>query len=143
VSFAALASQPPNTDWTRDLQCTQYDGPLAKFSRRRWWTPGLKELNWRLRQTAEEIGDFQNALDQLTGEGRLLRSAIRDAVVVWNDDLLEEDRVPIDEAVQVHLPGWPAEAFEPWMKRTEIASHEVLASFVDPADLPLLRGNPS
>jgi hypothetical protein len=98
-------------------------------------------LSWRVRQAAEETGDLQKAFDKLAGEGELHPSPIRDAVVVWNDDLVEEDVAPIDEAVQIHLPGWPAEAFEPWMKRTEVAKDEVMASFVDAADLPLLPGN--
>jgi hypothetical protein len=140
-SFAALATKEPATDWTRELQRARYNGPLVAFSTRRWWTPGLNELSWRIRRAADETGNLQSALDQLAGEGQLHPSPIRDAVVVWNDDLIEEDVTPIDEAVQVHLPGWPAEAFEPWMKRTEVAKDEVMASFVDAADLPLLPGN--
>jgi hypothetical protein len=140
-SFAALATKESDTDWTRELQRARYNGPLAAFATRRWWTPGLNELSWRVRQAAEETGDLQKAFDQLAGEGELHPSPIRDAVVVWSDDLVEEDVAPIDEAVQIHLPGWPAEAFEPWMKRTEVAKDEVMASFVDAADLPLLPGN--
>jgi hypothetical protein len=140
-SFSALANKEADTDWTRELQSARYNGPLAAFTTRRWWTPGLNELSWCIRQAAEETGDLQKALDQLAGEGELHRSPIPDAVVVWSDDLVEEAVAPIDEAVQIHLPGWPAEAFEPWMKRTEVAKDEVMASFVDAADLPLVPGN--
>lgn len=50
-------------------------------------------------------------------------------------DFVGSQIVSIEEAIQVHPPGWPAEAIEPWMLRAEVRSDPILKAMADPNDL--------
>ncbi len=62
------------------------------------------------------------------------RLTVEDPVVVLDSSLVESGIAPISEAVRVHPQGWPAEALQPWMKRSETTDPKWLSEMVDPAD---------
>lgn len=125
ISPAALkkvtASPPPG------LSEAIYTGPLHTLVGRRWWSPGLDYLVIGAEQegisTWEKLG--------LSGSDRL---TVEDPVVVLDSSLVESGIAPILEAVRVHPQGWPAEALQPWMKRSETTNPKWLSEMVDPAD---------
>jgi hypothetical protein len=60
-------------------------------------------------------------------------------VVACDEDFLESEIVGIDSAIQLHPPGWPAEALEPWMKKDDVLRDKILMSMADPNELAEVR----
>jgi CheY-like chemotaxis protein len=105
-----------------------YTGPLHSLIDRRWWSAGLNYLTLKADQdgvsTAKMIG---------ASEDDLLK--IVDPVVVLDQTLCEDGISPVSEAVRVQPPGWPSEAIQPWMKRTDTAARRWLTEMVDVSDV--------
>ena len=134
--FRQLASTEPNTSWLQELRGAEYDGPLSDFLGRRWWRPGIDQLVWSLDEKTSEVGTRREAFAIMAPTvqvGELHPPS--SYVVICNEDLQEVDIAPIAEAIQVHPPGWPAEALEPWMLRAEVERDPVLKAMADPTDL--------
>lgn len=136
VSFMKVIALEKTTPWLSELHEVEYSGPLRGFMGRRWWRAGLDQLVWLLDEETAKGGSRKKALEILAPGvdfGQLLPPSSH--VVVCNEDLIEVEVTPIGEAIQVHPPGWPAEAIEPWMRRSEIERDPVLKAMVDPNDL--------
>jgi hypothetical protein len=56
-------------------------------------------------------------------------------VVTWTPDLLEGAISSIDDAVQLHPPGWTAEALDPWILRADAENDSVVQAMIEAADL--------
>jgi hypothetical protein len=120
----------------KELRLTKYVGPLSDFLGRRWWRPGIDQLVWSLDKKTNEIGTRRQAYAELAPNvelGELQPPSSN--VVTCDEDLLEVSIRPIAEAIQIHPPGWPAEALEPWMLREEVERDPVLKAMADPTDL--------
>jgi hypothetical protein len=57
-------------------------------------------------------------------------------VVTWTPAFIESKIEPIEDSVQLRPPGWPAEALEPWVVKSDVENDEVLQAMVEAADLP-------
>ncbi|MGY3442748.1 hypothetical protein [Bradyrhizobium sp. USDA 4473] len=134
--FTQLVDLDPSTEWLIELKRARYTGPLASFMGRRWWRPGIDQLVWLLDEATAKSGTRLEALKSAVPRfefGELKPSSSH--VVIWDDDLLESDIGSIEEAIQVHPPGWPAEALEPWMLKADVKADPVLTAMADPNDL--------
>jgi hypothetical protein len=134
--FQKLPHLDSSTEWLVELDRAEYSGPLCEFMARRWWRPGIDQLVWLLDETAARAGTRKAALGSLVPNfkfGELKPSSSH--VVICNEDLVGTHIGTIDEAIQVHPPGWPAEALEPWMMRAEVKADPVLSAMADPNDL--------
>lgn len=136
ADFAKLCDVPSEREWVQALQATRYDGAAKDLGARRWWAAGIDFMGWCLRERVEALNDFQAALDELAGAG-IRRLSAAEQVVVVNGDLDEAGIVPVEDAVQIHPPGWPPEAIDPWMRRDEVAADAVAQTMVDPTELPV------
>ncbi|WP_332767769.1 hypothetical protein [Phenylobacterium sp.] len=135
-SFVAWIDGPASGEAHALVSGSVYGGVFERFLGRRWWTAGLDQAAWLLGQKTVELRDRTAALGALSG-GVLQPLADNDMVVTWNDDFTECDVVPIADAVEVHPPGWPANALEPWMRRDEVQGDKILEALVDPDDREL------
>jgi hypothetical protein len=130
-----LCNESNEREWARDLRGARYGGAGKDLFTPRWWAAGIDFMSWRLREHAEAVGDFQQALTDIAGPGvRALAS--QETVVVVNSDLEELALAPLGDAVQVHPPGWPSEAADPWMLREEVEADPVAKTMVDPTQQP-------
>jgi hypothetical protein len=119
--------------WAQELVGSIYAGPASALVSRRWWTAGVNFLAWKLRQEGERLGSFKAALEELAGPNlRVLEGS--EQVVVVDMDFKEEGLAEIEQSVQLHPPGWPAEAVEPWMRRDLAAREPLVQSMLDPSD---------
>lgn len=128
------AAKDGASDFSKMLQETRYVGPGHTLFPQRWWAAGIDFIGWQLRDRSYKLGGFQQALDEMAGTG-LQPLAPSEQVVVLNSDLEEEGLAPIVEAVEIHPPGWPAEALRPWMRRDEVVNDAAARSMTDPADI--------
>jgi hypothetical protein len=136
ADFRLIADLAPSTNWLAELQRVRYTGPLESFMGRRWWRPGIDQLVWLLDEAAAKSGTRLEALVSAVPGfqfGELKPSSSH--AVMFNEDLLETAIGTIEEAIQVHPPGWPAEALEPWMRKAEVKADPVLMAMADPNDL--------
>lgn len=131
-SLAALEKNMER-DWVRDLFAARYSGPGERLFPRKWWAAGIDLVAWRLRNRAHDLDSLQIALDELGGPGLVLLEDT-DQVVVLDIDLEEVGLARLDEAAQIHPPGWPAEAVEPWMRLDVIASEPLAQAMIDSSD---------
>jgi hypothetical protein len=131
----ALATSEPSTSWLAGIRSAMYDGALAGLFPRRWWRAGIDFSVSLLDEAAASTQSLGTAFAQLApgiSTTKMLPSSTR--VVVWNQDFAEKDIVSIEDAVQLHPPGWPAEAIEPWMLKADIRGDPILEAMVDPLD---------
>jgi hypothetical protein len=134
--FQSLADLERSTDWLKELDQAEYIGPLNEFMGRRWWRPGIDQLVWLLDEAATTAGTRKAALASLVPNFEVGESKPSSShVVICNEDLLVVQIGTIDDAIQVHPPGWPAESLEPWMMRAEVQVDPVLRAMADPNDL--------
>ncbi len=136
-TFREMTYLNVETEWLQDLQEAEYCGPLNEFLGRRWWRAGIDYLVWKLDQEAVAQNDRLQALKKLAlglEVNNLTSSSTH--VVVWSPDLLEEDVASIEEAAQLHPPGWPAEALDPWILKDDLENDEILRAMIEQSDLP-------
>ncbi|MBM7487720.1 hypothetical protein ACVWWI_006723 [Bradyrhizobium sp. USDA 3686] len=134
--FRKIADLAPSTDWLAELKRAKYTGPLESLMGRRWWRPGIDQLVWLLDEATAKSGTRLEGLGLAVPGfqfGELKPSSSH--VVICDEDLLESEIGTIEEAIQVHPPGWPAEALEPWMLKAEVKADPVLTAMADPNDL--------
>lgn len=108
-----------------------YSGLLSGMASRRWWRAGVDDINRQLMDASERLGAFQAALDEMAGSGVLRAAPTRDSVVAYDERFTPTEVVPIEEAVELQVPGWPAEAMAPWAKLSEVRVDPLLASLAD------------
>ncbi|MDR6789246.1 CheY-like chemotaxis protein [Sphingomonas sp. BE138] len=120
-------------DFNQDLATCVFKGPVANVFGRRWWAAGLNFMAWTMRSAVDEASDEAVALEQLTGTPINIRDS-SGRVVGHDPDLREDEFIDLDDAVQLHPPGWPAEAIEPWIRRSEAQKEPLIWAMVDPAD---------
>lgn len=142
-SFLEFLRAATKTPWESAIFSAQYHGPLATFLGRRWWAAGIEHAAWQLHERANQTGNLQAAIDVLAPGSPLKALDLQDPVVVWTEDLIEQQIAPIDSAVQLHPPGWPAEAIEPWVLRSDVDADPILKSMLDPIDLSEKLGGSS
>jgi hypothetical protein len=136
TDFSRMCEMPNEREWVQALRLAQYKGAAKDLTTRRWWAAGIDFMAWRLRESAYALGSLQNALDELAGpEIRPLPA--RETVVVVNADLEEDGLAALEEAVQIYPPGWPSEAVDPWIRRTEVETDPVAQTMLAPAELPI------
>jgi hypothetical protein len=119
--------------FNEDLRVCLYKGPVDQLFGRRWWAAGLNYMAWTLRSSADDAGNEAVALEQLTGIPIKLKDS-SERVVGHDPDLNETEFIELDDAVQLHPPGWPAESIEPWIRRSEAQKEPLIWAMVNPAD---------
>jgi hypothetical protein len=135
-AFRSIIELNPTTPWLQDLAASEYGGPLYEFLGRRWWRAGIDHLVWTLDQESSKQQDRQNAFRVLVPHvevGEIRSSSTH--VVTWTPTFVESEIISIDDAVQLHPPGWPAEALDPWLSRADTEGDKVLQAMVEVADL--------
>lgn len=135
-AFRKITDLDSTTAWLEELHKAEYRGPLNRFLGRRWWRPGIDQLVWLLDEETSKVGTRKLALAAVAPSadvGDLQGSSSH--VVIVDEDLLEIQIASISEAIQIHPPGWPAEALEPWMLRKDVEGDAVLKAMADPNDL--------
>jgi hypothetical protein len=136
--FTAITNLTPDTTpWLSDLWSAEYCGPLNEFLGRRWWRAGVDHVVWTLDQESSKQKDRLAALTILAPGVKFgeMRSPSTH-VVTWTPDFIEDKIESIDQAVQLRVPGWPAEALDPWIAKADIQNDEVLKAMIESADLP-------
>jgi hypothetical protein len=136
-AFRSITALSASTPWLRDLASAQYAGPLNQFIGRRWWRAGIDHLLWTLDQESSKQQDRSKALSTLVPNadaGKLRSSSTH--VVTWTPKFTENEIASIEDAVQLHPPGWPAEALDPWLLKADAANDKVLQAMIEIADLP-------
>lgn len=140
-TFNKLASiaeaSSAQTGWLKDLDDAEYYGPLDEFIGRRWWKSGIDYLAWKLDAETDRLKERQAAWAVFAPGleiGQLHSSSTH--VVAWTPDLIEHEIISIDDAAQLHPPGWPAEALEPWVAKSDVDADAVLRAMIEAADLP-------
>ncbi|MGY3487947.1 hypothetical protein ACVW1C_005830 [Bradyrhizobium sp. USDA 4011] len=134
--FRALANAEAKTAWLEGLHQCRYQGLLHDFLGRRWWRAGIGQLVWQLEEVSARSATRESALAEVAPGikvGPLV--PISTHAVAWTDDFREDSIRPVDQLVQLHPPGWPAEAMEPWLPRSEIERDRTLRAMCDPSDL--------
>lgn len=121
-----------DTDLRRRLDAARYRGRLSGVIDSRWWRPAVDDIVLGIVKTADELGGFPAALDRLAGPERL-KPGIRDSVVVYDYRFLPAEIAPIEKAIELHVPNWPAEAMAPFALVDEVERDPVLRVL---ADLP-------
>lgn len=135
ASFRSFLASPDDTELGKALRAAQYVGPLSTFLGTRWWRAGVDAVNTRVLESADVLGDVQKAFDDLVGVGRLEAIPNRDHVVVSSPSFAPCDVAPIADAVELLVPGWPAEAMPPWLLRSEVSRDPVLMAMADELDV--------
>ena len=130
--FHKITEMNPDTQWAADLSDTQYTGPLYQFMGRRWWKSGIDYLVWKLDQETVRQGDRQKAWQILVPGVQIeeIYSASTH-VVSWTPELREGKISEIDECAQLRPPGWPAEALEPWILRSDLDNDSILQAMAE------------
>lgn len=131
-----LVSRSGTSGWALEVKRSCYTGPANSLYGRRWWAAGIDFAAWQLRDRGDALGSVQAALDDLAGPGlKALESS--DKVVVVDADLNECAIVDVELAAQLHPPGWPAEAIEPWMTKADLAIEPLMRAMLAPSDRAL------
>lgn len=139
ASLPKIVERAANSNWTRELAGCIYTGPASELFSRRWWAAGVDFAAWQLRQESESMQSSPRAaLTKLAGPD-LDPAEGSEKVVVVDTDFNEQGFAPIEEAMQLHPPGWPAAAAEPWMRRDMILAEPLMQSMLDPTDRALLE----
>jgi hypothetical protein len=136
-TFRSAAALNASTPWLNDLSSAQYVGPLDTFLGRRWWRAGVDHLVWTLDQEASKREDRAQAFAALAPGARpdeMHSSSTH--VVTWSPEFIENSIESIDIAVQLHPRGWPAEALDPWLTKSDIDNDEAWKAMIEVADLP-------
>lgn len=133
----ATAKEKPEAPWLKELDAAEYGGPLWHFQGRRWWKSGIDHLVWKLDLEASKQKDRTKAFASLAPNVEIgTLSSASAHVVTWTPELLEGEISSIDEAVQLHPPGWPVEALDPWIRVADTENDAVLKAMIETADLP-------
>lgn len=132
-AFGALATVAPETEWLTSLRGSRYVGPLENFMGRRWWRAGVDQLAWELDEKASDRKSAFHIVAPTIDIGEVTNPSTQ--VVVWNSDFQEAGTSPLELAIPLHPPGWPAEALEPWVLREEVEKDPVLLAMADAIDL--------
>lgn len=128
-----LFSRGGTNAWASEVQRSRYTGPANSLFERRWWAAGIDFAAWQLRDRGDALGSAQAALDELAGHGlRVLQSS--DKVVVVDADFREIGIADVESAAQLHPPGWPAEAIEPWMQKSDLEIEPLMRAMLAPSD---------
>jgi hypothetical protein len=134
-SMAGIVGAAGQTDWITTARSAIYTGALSGLVSRRWWRAGIDQLGAMLDDKAAERGDLAKVWAEIApGLAIEPQAPSSSRVVVWSPDFLETDIIPMTDAVQLHPPGWPAEAMEPWMRRDDVRADPVLEAMIDPLD---------
>ena len=113
------------------LRAAKYGGVLSDLVGRRWWRSGIDFVTSLI--NAHPDGG-KAALSNVLGRHFEADVSTRDSVVVWDVDFREVGVAPVVDAVQVLARGWPREAMDPWMRRSDIEGDEVFEAMLDPMD---------
>jgi hypothetical protein len=133
-SMATLFEVDPVSSLQQLIRSSLYTGPLDKLFPRRWWRAGIDEATTLLGEAVRAEGS-EAALKAFAPNASLeLGETTAPSVVVWNDQLVESDIVPVGNAIQIQPPGWPIEAMAPWMEREVVKSDPRLRAMIDPLD---------
>lgn len=113
------------------LKQSLYRGPLKTLVSRRWWAPGVDYVALEFRRSSK-IDPALLGLEQddLLGDP--------DSVVAIDRTLKESRITNLKDTVRVNPPGWPPEAFQPWMLLSEAKATTWARAMVDPADTEVL-----
>lgn len=132
-SFRLVVDRKPDSEWARDLLSSMYQGPADDLFPRRWWSAGIEYAAWSIREKSQQHDCMTTLLTKLVGEDvRTLDGA--EKVVVVDLDFKEAGLEEISRAYQIHPPGWPAEAIEPWMRRELVEREPSVLAMLDPDD---------
>jgi hypothetical protein len=133
--FRAVADVEPQSIWQQALHQCQYQGPLSNFLGRRWWRAGIGQVVWQLEEMCATRPSREAALaESAPGVEVGPIVPISTHAVAWTEDFREDSIQPIEKLVQLHPPGWPAEAMEPWMLKSEVKEDRTLTAMCDPSD---------
>jgi hypothetical protein len=135
-AFRVLADAEPKSSWLQALHQSRYQGPLNGFLGRRWWRAGIGQLVWQLEEASASHSSREAAFAQVAPDvtaGPIV--PVSTHAVAWTEDFQEDSIRPVGELVQLHPPGWPAEAMEPWLPRSEVEKDRTLSAMCDPSDL--------
>lgn len=124
-------------EFSRMLNEALYKGPGAGLYEPRWWAAGIDFIGWKLRELGSLKSSLQLALDEIAGEGLQLLGP-PERIVTVNSDLERPEITSVDDAVEIHPPGWPSEALQLWMRRDEAAQDPVAQGMIHPSQMPLL-----
>jgi hypothetical protein len=135
-NMAELADNTHATAWLSDLDDAEYYGPLDEFLGRRWWKSGIDYVAYKLDQETSKQKDRARAFNLLAPSveiGKLHSTSTH--VVTWTADLVENEISSIDDSVQLRPPGWPVEALEPWILKSDMDNDAVLQAMAESSDL--------
>lgn len=135
--FQKMAMAPLDTsDWLSELDQGEYLGTLDGFIGRRWWKAGIDNLVWKLDQESSNLGSRKQAIRSLAPGIEIGKfNSASSYVVTWTPELLENEISPIEDAAQLRPPGWPAEALDPWILKSELHNDAILQSMIDTTDI--------
>lgn len=130
--FRSIEDLAADTQWTQDLIQVEYTGPLYHFAGRRWWKSGIDYLVWKLDQESLKQGDREKAWGILVPGVKIAQIySASTHVVTWTPELSEGDISEIDACAQLRPPGWPAEALEPWILKSDLENDSVLQAMTE------------
>ncbi|MGZ2382847.1 hypothetical protein [Rhizobium brockwellii] len=137
-SLDRLLLEESDSEWIKAIKESVYTGPASGLSARRWWAAGIDYAAWALRQECDKSGSLKATLAQLKAGG-VYPLPVADQVVVVDLDFNEIGLEELDNAMQVHPPGWPAEANEPWMSCKLLEKEPLARTMLEPADRASFR----
>jgi hypothetical protein len=135
--FRAIADCKPDTEWLLALSGAKYVGPLDEFLGRRWWRAGIDHMVYMLDSASTKQRPRKDVFSTFVPHVKI--EEIRPPsshVVTWTPGFTESKIEPLEKSVQLRPPGWPAEALEPWVAKSDIENDEVLQAMIEAADLP-------
>ncbi|MGO8502059.1 hypothetical protein AB9F35_11230 [Rhizobium leguminosarum] len=132
-SLSALLEDESGSEWVNAVKQSTYEGPAFELSSRRWWAAGIDYAAWNLRQECDKAGSLEEALKKLTA-GKVQALESDEFVVVVDLDFKEQGLALLEDAMQIHPPGWPSEANEPWMLQELLAKEPLAQTMLDSAD---------
>lgn len=132
-SLDRLLEDQSDIAWVKALKGSVYSGPASELTSRRWWAAGIDYAAWSLRQECDRLGGLDRALNGLATDDVYALGGTEQVVVV-DLDFKEIGLVDLDSAMQIHPPGWPSEANEPWMMSELLAREPLAQTMLDSAD---------
>lgn len=130
--FQSIAAMECATPWLNELKSAHYRGPLDQFLERRWWKAGIDYLVWELDNETLKQGSRERAWEVLAPGSNVSRIYSTSGYVVsWTPDLNEQSISDINVCLPLKPPGWPAEALEPWVLKSDLDSNSVLRAMTE------------